>query len=131
FADLTDLDALVPACAAMHHEEVGIDPLARDASGYRERIRELILHRHAMVMIEDGRIAFKTEFSAVTPDGAQLMGVWTHPRLRRRGLAREGLSEVCGEILRQGRKVTLFVNDFNTPAIELYESAGFERIGQN
>jgi GNAT superfamily N-acetyltransferase len=131
FAAMADLDALVPACAAMHHEEVGIDPLARDAVGYRERIRELISHRQAMVLIENGLIAFKTEFSAVTPEGVQLMGVWTHPRLRRRGLARAGLAEVCGEIVREGKKVTLFVNDFNTPAIELYESIGFERIGQN
>src|ERR1041385_7810154 len=42
YATMRDLDALVPACAAMHAEEVGIDPLERDALGYRERVRELI-----------------------------------------------------------------------------------------
>jgi uncharacterized protein len=126
-----DLDALVPACAAMHLEEVGINPLERDAVGYRERIRELISKRRSLVLIENGRIVFKTEYSAVTPDAIQLMGVWTAPEARRRGLARSALREICGHILRQGKAVTLFVNDFNHPAIALYESLGFEKIGQN
>jgi uncharacterized protein len=126
-----DLDRLVPACAAMHLEEVGIDPLARDAWGYRERIRELVLAGRSLVLVVDGEIAFKCEYSAVTPGAVQLMGVWTAPHLRRHGWAREGMREVCGHILRQGRKVTLFVNDFNLPAVALYESLGFRRIGCN
>jgi predicted GNAT family acetyltransferase len=32
---------------------------------------------------------------------------------------------------RKGRSVTLFVNDFNQPAISLYEELGFKRIGMN
>lgn len=131
YSTLRDLDALVPACAAMHKEEVGIDPLERDAGGYRERIRELIEQQRSVVLTVDGAIASKCEFSAVTPDSVQLMGVWTGPRFRRRGLSRQLLREVCGHILRQGRTVTLFVNDFNLPAIALYESLGFERIGLN
>jgi predicted GNAT family acetyltransferase len=67
----------------------------------------------------------------VTDEAAQLMGVWTHPRYRRRGLMRESLREVCGHLFRRGKTVTLFVNDFNKPAIGLYESLGFQRIGIN
>lgn len=131
FATARDLDQLVPACAAMHKEEVGIDPLERDAAGYRERVRELIARRRAVVLIRDGRIASKCEFSAVTPDAVQLMGVWTHPQHRRAGLAKELLREVCGHLFRSGKTVTLFVNDFNHPAVALYESLGFVRIGMN
>ena len=131
FATLSDLDQLVPACAAMHMEEVGINPLDRDAFGYRELIRELVEKRHSIVRIEGGKIAFKCEFSAVTPEAVQLMGVWTAPQFRRRGFARETLAELCGTLIREGRAVTLFVNDFNTPAIQLYESLGFQRIGTN
>jgi hypothetical protein len=39
-AKLDDLDVLLPACAAAHEEELGIDPLARDRrdfAGARER----------------------------------------------------------------------------------------------
>jgi predicted GNAT family acetyltransferase len=131
YATLDDLEQLVPACAAMHKEEVGIDPLERDAAGYRERIRELIDRRRAIVHEQDGLIASKCEFSAVSEDAVQLMGVWTHPRFRRRGLAKVTLREVCGHLFRRGKDITLFVNDFNLPAIGLYESIGFQRIGMN
>jgi predicted GNAT family acetyltransferase len=67
----------------------------------------------------------------VTNDAVQLMGVWTHPKYRRHGLSRELLREVCGHLGRKGKTVTLFVNDFNRPAIGLYESLGFQQIGLN
>ena len=131
YATMRDLDFLVPACAAMHKEEVGIDPLDRDAVGYRERIRELVEKKRSVVRIVNGRIAAKCEFSAVTPEAIQLMGVWTDPVFRRRGLGRALLREVCGHLARKGKSVTLFVNDFNRPAIALYESLGFRQIGVN
>ncbi len=131
YATERDLMALVPACAAMHLEEVGINPLERDAVGYRQRVRELIDRRRSIVMTERSRILFKCEYSAVTDRAVQIMGVWTAPSERRRGLARRGMAEVCGHILRSGRAATLFVNDFNAPAIHLYESLGFRRIGTN
>jgi len=131
YSTLRDLDQLVPACAAMHREEVGIDPMERDAAGYRERIRELIEKKRSVVRVADNRIVSKCEYSAVTNDAVQLMGVWTDPRHRRHGLSRELLREVCGHLFRRGKIVTLFVNDFNQPAIALYESLGFQRIGMN
>ncbi len=130
-ANMHDLDALVPACAAMHKEEVGIDPLDRDAIGYRERIRELVEKRRSVILVREGTIVAKCEFSAVTPEAVQLMGVWTDPRHRRQGYGRTLLREVCGHLARKGKSVTLFVNDFNQPAIRLYETLGFSRIGIN
>ena len=115
YATMRDLDALVPACAAMHREEVGIDPLERDAAGYRERIRELIEKKRSVIRVVDGQIAAKCEYSAVTNETVQLMGVWTNPRFRRHGHARALLREVCGHCARKGKTVTLFVNDFNRP----------------
>ena len=131
YSTLRELDQLVPACAAMHKEEVGIDPIERDAVGYRERIRELVERKRSVIRIVDGVIVAKCEYSAVTSDAVQLMGVWTHPHYRRRGLSFELLREVCGHLSRRGKTVTLFVNDFNGPAIALYESLGFEKIGMN
>ena len=131
YSTLRDLDQLLPACAAMHKEEVGIDPLERDAAGYRERVRELIERQRSIILIRDGRIVAKCEFSAVTSEAVQLMGVWTAPQARRRGYGRMLLREVCGHLARRGKVVTLFVNDFNRPAIALYEELGFQRIGMN
>ncbi len=131
YAILSDLDQLVPACAAMHREEVGIDPLERDATGYRDRIRDLVEKKRSLIWIRERVIVVKCEISAITDSGVQLMGVWTHPQWRRRGLARNALREVCGHLFGEGKSVTLFVNDFNTPAVALYESLGFKRIGVN
>jgi ribosomal protein S18 acetylase RimI-like enzyme len=131
YATLGDLENLVPACAAMHLEEVGINPLERDAVAYAQRVRELVLRRRALVLVKNGNIVFKTEFSAVTPQTVQLMGVWTRPSERKKGYAKAGLREICGHIVRQRKKVSLFVNDFNAPAIRLYESLGFKRVGTN
>lgn len=131
YSTVHDLEQLVPACAAMHKEEVGIDPMERDPVGYRERIRELVERKRSVVRMVEGRIVAKCEFSAVTNDVVQLMGVWTHPRERRHGYASATLREVCGHLFRQGKSVTLFVNDFNKPAMALYEGLGFQRIGVN
>ncbi len=88
YSTMRDLEALVPACAAMHKEEVGIDPLERDAAGYRERIRELIERKRSVVLTHQGRIAAKCEYSAVTPEAVQLMGVWTRSAGTSRGRER-------------------------------------------
>jgi uncharacterized protein len=37
-----DLRLLLPACAAAHEEEIGVDPLARDPEGFRWRTRSQI-----------------------------------------------------------------------------------------
>lgn len=126
-----ELDDLVDACAAMHLEEVGIDPLARDPWGYRQRTRELIVRRRSFVMRDRRGISFKCELSAETDEAVQIMGVWTRPDVRQQGLGRRGMSEVCGRVLREGRCVSLFVNDFNHPARALYTSLGFRTIGAN
>lgn len=131
YATVRDLEALVPAAAAMHKEEVGIDPLERDAGGYRERIRELIEKKRSVVYVHDRTIVAKCEYSAVTPEAVQLMGVWTNPKVRRHGYGRRLLAEVCGHLGRERKTITLFVNDFNRPAISLYESLGFRPIGMN
>ncbi len=131
FSRLDELDLLVPACAAMHREEIGIDPLDRDAFGYRQRVRDLVEQRRSFVTLEKGEIAFKCEISAETPQAVQLMGVWTAPHLRGRGYATRGLVEVCSHIIGRGQAVTLFVNDFNQPARQLYEKLGFRQIGEN
>jgi predicted GNAT family acetyltransferase len=120
-----------PDLKESRYATVGIDPMERDAAGYRERVRELVEQKRSVIRVVDGQIAAKCEYSAVTNETVQLMGVWTNPRFRRHGHARALLREVCGHCARKGKTVTLFVNDFNHPAISLYERLGFQRIGMN
>jgi ribosomal protein S18 acetylase RimI-like enzyme len=119
-----DFDLLLPACAAAHEEEIGIDPLARDPEGFRWRTRAQIEEGRSWVWAESGTILFKAEASAWTPQAVQLQQVWTDPDVRGRGYATRALSDLCRLLLARVPIVCLFVRRDNEPAIRLYEAVG-------
>lgn len=127
-ATLDDLDRLVPACAASHLEEIGIDPLRHDAEGYRWRTRAQIEEGRSWVWIEDDAIHFKAEASAWTPRAVQLQQVWVDPRLRGRGYAQRGMRDLCRLLLQTTPLVCLFARPENLPALRLYDSIGMRRV---
>jgi ribosomal protein S18 acetylase RimI-like enzyme len=122
-----DLDVLVPACAAAHREEIGIDPLRRDADGFRWRTRAQIDEGRSWVWLEDGVICFKAEASAWTPSAVQLQQVWVDPALRNRGYAKRAMQDLCRLLLERVLTVCLFVRPENAPAIRVYEGIGMTR----
>jgi uncharacterized protein len=124
----SDLELLVPACAAAHAEELGVDPLARDPEGFRWRTRETIEDGRSWVWLEDGVILFKAEASAWTPGAVQLQQVWVDPVARRRGYASRGLRDLCRLLLETTPVVTLFVRTENLAAIGLYEAIGMQQV---
>jgi ribosomal protein S18 acetylase RimI-like enzyme len=127
-ATTRDLDLLVPACAASHHEELGVDPLRRDPDGFRWRTRAQIEEGRSWVWIEDGVIRFKAEASAWTPSAVQLQQVWTDPEVRRQGFASRALRDLVRLLLERVPAVCLFVRTDNAPAIALYETIGMRRV---
>jgi uncharacterized protein len=128
-ATLDDLDLLLPACAATHYEELGIDPLQRDAAGFRRRTITQIEEGRSWLWAEDGTIFFKAEASAWTPQAVQLQQVWVDPEVRRQGNGKRGLRDLCLLLLEETPTVTLFVRPENEAAIRLYESIGMRRVG--
>jgi uncharacterized protein len=126
-ARLDDLELLVPACAAAHQEEIGVDPLQRDPEGFRWRTRQQIEEGRSWLWLEDGVIRFKAEASAWTPSAVQLQQVWVDPQARRRGYARRALADLCRLLLERVPAVCLFVRPENTPALGLYDSIGMTR----
>jgi ribosomal protein S18 acetylase RimI-like enzyme len=127
-ATLDDVDLLLPACAATHYEELGIDPLQRDAVGFRRRTIAQIEEGRSWLWAEDGTILFKAEASAWTPQAVQLQQVWVDPEVRRKGNGKRGLSDLCRLLLEETPTVTLFVRPENEAAIRLYESTGMRRV---
>jgi uncharacterized protein len=126
-----ELDVLLPASVAMFTEEVGVSPLGLDGgAAYRARVAELIALGRAFARIENGHVLFKAEIGAVTPHACQVQGVWVRPDLRGRGLAVAGMAAVVNEALRSvAPVVSLYVNDFNTPARAVYRKVGFTEVG--
>jgi ribosomal protein S18 acetylase RimI-like enzyme len=127
-ASLDDLELLMPACAAAHEQELGIDPLRRDTEGFRWRTRSQIEEERSWLWVEDGVILFKAEASAWTPGAVQLQQVWVDPQVRRRGYGARGLSDVCRLLLERVPVVCLFVRAENDAAIGLYEAIGMEHV---
>jgi len=126
-ARLLDLELLVPACAAAHREEIGVDPLDHDAEGFRWRTRRQVEEGRSWIWLEQGVILFKAEASAWTPAAVQLQQVWVDPQARRQGHARRALSDLCRLLLQEVPSVCLFVRPENTPALRLYDSVGMTR----
>ena len=126
-----EFDIVVPACVAMFTEEVGVSPDVGDGGAlYRSRVSELVNTGRAFARIENGRVVFKAEIGAVTPQACQVQGVWVPPDLRGRRISTHGMASVVNEALRSiAPTVTLYVNDYNLPARRTYRRVGFTDVG--
>jgi uncharacterized protein len=124
-----DFELLLPACAAAHEEEIGVDPLARDPDGFRWRTRSQIDEGRSWLWAVDGAIRFKAEVSAWTPSAVQVQQVWVDPPERNKGYAKRGMRDLCRLLLESVPTVCLFVRPENAPAIKVYEGIGMQRHG--
>lgn len=129
---ICEINTLVPACVAMFTEEVGVPPDSGDGGAlYRARVEELVRTGRAFARIENGRVVFKAEIGAVTQHVCQIQGVWVHPDLRGQGHSTAGMAAVVNYALAEiAPRVTLYVNDFNTPARAAYQRVGFRQVGE-
>lgn len=126
-----EIEVLMPACVAMFTEEVGISPLAGDGGLlYQARVAELIGTGRSFARIEDGKVVFKAEIGAATPQACQIQGVWVAPEHRGRGLSETGMAAVLRYALADvAPVVSLYVNDYNTAARRAYTRVGFREVG--
>jgi predicted GNAT family acetyltransferase len=127
-----ELETLLPAAVAMFTEEVGVSPLRTDGgASYRARLVELIRAGHSLAWMERDEVLFKAEIGAVSRAVCQIQGVWVKPSHRGRGIGAAGTAAVV-EYARTAIApiVSLYVNDFNTPARAAYERVGFREVGR-
>ncbi|MEU7738001.1 GNAT family N-acetyltransferase [Streptomyces griseus] len=126
-----ETEVLMPACVAMFTEEVGISPLAGDGGLlYQARVAELIGAGRSFARIDDGKVVFKAEIGAATPEACQIQGVWVAPEHRGKGLSETGMAAVLAYALADvAPVVSLYVNDYNTPARKAYRRVGFREVG--
>ncbi len=129
-ARVDEVDLVVPAAAAMFTEEIGYPPFVGSSAAYRSVVAGLVHLGRTFVWIDGGRVLFKADVGSVGVVAAQIQGVWLAPHLRGRGLATRLVAAVTSVVLREiASEATLYVNDFNTPAIATYEAVGFRRVG--
>ena len=125
-----ELSAVLPSFIAMFTEELGVSPVANGAeSAYRARVAEVIAAGAAYARFDDDRLIFKAELGAITPECAQIQGVWIHPEYRGRGLAGPAMAAVVELAAEHSRCASLYVNQYNQPALRAYQAAGFVEVG--
>lgn len=127
-----DLAELYPACVAMYTEEVGISPEhGGGAELYRARVGQLINRGWSFARFDGDRLVFKAEVACATPYAAQIQGVYVPPDRRGEGFAATGMAAVVEQVRREiAPVVSLYVNDWNTPARRVYEKVGFRETAR-
>jgi ribosomal protein S18 acetylase RimI-like enzyme len=126
-AERSDEDRVLHLSAAMYTEEMGENPLARDPDGYRRRIRMLISRGWTYVYQVGGRLQFKMDVGCASDRTAQIQGVYVPPELRGRGVGTTAMAACCALAFDRHPNLSLYVNDFNAPAVAMYERIGFRR----
>ncbi len=127
-----ELDAYLPAAAAMFAEELGVPPeTAAGMADYRQRVAAVIRDGRAFaIFAADGTVTFKADLGAVSAHTCQVHGVWVRPELRGRGIGTPALAAVVQHALTLAPTVSLYVNDFNTAARRVYERLGMRQVAE-
>ena len=126
-AERRDEDRVLRLSAAMYTEEMGENPMARDPDGYRRRVRMLIARGWTYVYETGGQLQFKMDVGCASHHTAQIQGVYVPPDLRGRGVGATAMAACCELAFDRHPNLSLYVNDFNTPAVAMYERIGFRR----
>ena len=120
-----DIQLVHDSGARLRAEELEEDPRTIDPAAYRRRVEEECRDGHTWLWIDAEGLCFRASLSALTPDAAQISGVYTPPHRRNRGFAQRGLAELCTRLFPLSRSACLFVNRGNTPALAVYHRLGF------
>jgi ribosomal protein S18 acetylase RimI-like enzyme len=120
-----DLDLVVPVQAHMVELESRINPLDTDPEGFRARCLRRIEMGRTWVIVGGGRLLFKAEVQADTPEVIYLEGVWVDPAMRGTGAGRKYMAELCRLMFARTRTVCLLANEENERAQRFYRSCGF------
>ncbi len=128
-ARIDEWTAVADNSAAMIAIELEYDPM-RSSPEFTSNVRAMIDRGLWWVGESLGRLCFFCNIGPWSPQTAQLQGIWTPPELRGKGLATEALGAICDRLLELSPSLCLYVNDFNTKAIALYERVGFTTVSE-
>ena len=127
-ATLDELDLIVPVQAQMAFKESGIDPLERDAEGFRQRCKRRIEMRRTWILVEDGTLIFKADVISDTSEVVYLEGVWVNEKGRGAGYGVRCMSQLSRELLQHTKAISLLVDERNKRAQTFYRKCGFQFI---
>ncbi|HYY98546.1 MAG TPA: GNAT family N-acetyltransferase [Pyrinomonadaceae bacterium] len=125
-----DLELMLPVHAGLAEAESGVNPLDVDPEGFRARCLRRIEQGRVWVVVGDGgRLLFKADVQADTPEVVYLEGVYVNPASRGTGLGRRSMTRLGFELLLHTRRVCLLANEENERAHAFYRNCGYKLRG--
>ena len=129
-ADMDQLEQVAEAQAEVAFIECGVDPMLKDREGFLKRVARRIEQDRVFTVYEDGKLIFKADIIAETPETIYLEGVYVHPDLRGQGVGARCLAFLTQELLSRAENICLLSNvDFDS-AHRSFEKAGYKRTDQ-
>jgi len=123
------LKRLIPLQIAYEKEEVVFDLLTYSEEASILSLKKNLKEQEIFALEVDGRLASKAATNARGKNYVQLGGVFTVKEQRGKGYGKMVVSHFLKAMAALNKKVVLFVKPQNLPAIKLYLSCGFEKIG--
>lgn len=120
-----DIGQIMEVNAAMAFEEGGVNPLEKDPEGFRRRTARRIELGRYWVWTERGRLIFKADVIAQTPEASYLEGVYVAPEERGKGYGLSCLNQLGRTLLACSGAVCLTVNEQVRGALDFYSKAGY------
>jgi len=128
-ATAEDLELIVPVHANLAEDESGVNPLDTDPEAFRARCLRRIEQGRTLVVIENGRLLFKADIQADTPEVVYIEGVYVNPSERGTGIGRRMMTKLGFELLLRTRRVCLLANEENERAHAFYRHCGYKLRG--
>ncbi|MBA3713031.1 MAG: GNAT family N-acetyltransferase [Pyrinomonadaceae bacterium] len=124
-ATMDDLPLLLPVHAEMAFEESGVNPLKVDPEGFSRRCARRIDQERVWVWVEGGRLLFKADILADTPEVIYLEGIYVAPDDRCKSYGSRCLSQLSRSLLKRAGVISVLVDERNLAARSLFRKAGY------
>jgi ribosomal protein S18 acetylase RimI-like enzyme len=124
-ATVAELELVMPVQAELAYAESGVNPLAVDPQGFRERCLRRIEQGRTWVVVENDLLVFKADVISKTPEVNYLEGIWLREDRRNKNLGTRFMSELMRQLLENTKSICLLVNETNEWAQGFYRKCGF------
>lgn len=124
-ATLSDLESVIKVNSEMALAESGTDPLRRDPEGFRFRTASRIARGRNWIWMEDGKLLFKADIIADTPQVIYLEGIYVERNERGKGYGSSCLKQLGRMLLRRTGSICLTLNASKEKTKEFYGKAGY------
>ncbi|HEV7474636.1 MAG TPA: GNAT family N-acetyltransferase, partial [Pyrinomonadaceae bacterium] len=119
------IDNVMKVNSELAQAESGTDPMKRDPEGFRSRTAQRISRGRHWIWMEDGRLLFKADIIADTPEVIYLEGIYVEPAERGKGYGSMCLSQLGRRLLQRTGSICLTLNATKEKTKNFYTKAGF------